>query len=137
MRMLIYFYRASVRSSLTSRLSRRRWISLKFLAAIGIVVTLSASVLAATPDRGAGVSDEIEAEFRARNGSLFTDWSTPRAVLAITGELDGYIEPCGCTGKENQKGGLSRRQNFLQAVKASGWPVVAVDLGGVVQRFGR
>jgi hypothetical protein len=55
----------------------------------------------------------------------------------ITGELDGYIEPCGCTGKENQKGGLSRRQNFLRAVQSAGWPLVAVDLGGQVKRFGR
>jgi len=44
---------------------------------------------------------------------------------------------CGCTGKENQKGGLSRRQNFLRAVSASDWPVLAVDLGGQVRRFGR
>ena len=135
MRMLIHH--ASARLGRTNPLSRRWWSRLGCLAAIGIMVASSACALAATPDRGAGVSDDIEAEFRTRNGGLFTDWPTPRAVLAITGELDGYIEPCGCTGKENQKGGLSRRQNFLQAVKTAGWPVVAVDLGGLVKRFGR
>ncbi|MEO2000347.1 MAG: hypothetical protein ABGW75_01880, partial [Pirellulales bacterium] len=107
------------------------------LVAIAMVGIPSAKVSAATPDRGQGISDTVEEEFRQRNGSLFTDWPTPRAVLVITGELDGYIEPCGCTGKENQKGGLSRRQNFLTALKSAGWPVVAVDLGGLVKRFGR
>ena len=97
----------------------------------------SFDIFAALPDRGSGITDEVEEEFRQRNGSIFTDWSTPQAVLVITGELDGYIEPCGCTGKENQKGGLSRRQNFLTAMKSAGWPVVAVDLGGLVKRFGR
>ena len=97
----------------------------------------SFAIFAALPDRGSGITDEVEEEFRQRNGSIFTDWSTPQAVLVITGELDGYIEPCGCTGKENQKGGLSRRQNFLTAMKSAGWPVVAVDLGGLVKRFGR
>ena len=91
---------------------------------------------AARPDRGLGVSDEAEATFRGRNGEIFRDWPTPRAVIVFTGELDGYIEPCGCTGKENQKGGLSRRRNFLGALRRSGWPIVAVDLGDQVGRYG-
>ena len=80
------------------------------LLAIALVGIPSAKASAATPDRGQGISDTVEEEFRQRNGSLFKDWPTPQAVLVITGELDGYIEPCGCTGKENQKGGLSRRR---------------------------
>ena len=91
----------------------------------------------ATPDRAAGVADDVVARFRERNGSVFEGWSPPRLLLVVTGQLDGYIEPCGCTGKENQKGGLSRRQNFLRAVSAAGWPVLAVDLGNQVKRFGR
>ena len=91
----------------------------------------------ARPDRGPGVGDDVVETNRARNGELFRDWPTPRAVIVFTGELDGYIEPCGCTGKENQKGGLSRRRNFLTALRGAGWPVVAVDLGDQVSRFGR
>jgi len=72
------------------------------------------------PDRGAGVADEMAATFRGRNGDVFRDWPEPRAVIVFTGELDGYIEPCGCTGKENQKGGLSRRRNFLGARRSAG-----------------
>jgi hypothetical protein len=108
-----------------------------------IAVALAAAVLAggtaesSTPSRGQGVEDAVVEKFRERNGGVFTAWPQPRAVIVVTGELDGYIEPCGCTGKENQKGGLSRRQNFLRAIEAAGWPVVAVDLGGQVKRFGR
>jgi hypothetical protein len=94
-------------------------------------------VVAAPPDRAAGVSDDVAATFRERNGAVFKDWARPQLLLVITGQLDGYIEPCGCTGKENQKGGLSRRQNFLRAVAAADWPVVSVDLGNQVKRFGR
>jgi len=76
-------------------------------------------------------------KFQERNGGVFADWPKPRAVLVLTGELDGYIEPCGCTGKENQKGGLSRRRNFLQSLESVGWEVVPLDLGGQVKRFGK
>lgn len=91
----------------------------------------------AIPTRGEGVSDELVQTFRDRNGSLFEGWPRPQAVVIVTGELDGYIEPCGCTGKENQKGGLSRRRNLLRAVTSAGWPSIRVDLGGQVKRFGR
>ena len=89
------------------------------------------------PDRGAGVTDDMVATFQGRNGEVFREWPRPRLAIVFTGELDGYIEPCGCTGKENQKGGLSRRRNFLGALEKAGWPVVSVDLGDQVSRFGR
>ena len=103
-----------------------------------VAVLLTAGVVqAAPPDRGAGVDAAVVDTFRGRNGGVFAAWEKPAAVVVITGELDGYIEPCGCTGKENQKGGLSRRRNFLEAIRQAGWPLVAVDLGGQVRRFGR
>ena len=42
--------------------------------------------------------------------------------------------PCGCSNP--QVGGLERRYNFLQTLKAAGWPYVAVDLGDIPQRHG-
>ena len=102
-----------------------------------LVFFVALACVAAVPERGGDVPADVVAKFQERNGPIFTDWPAPQAVLVITGELDGYIEPCGCTGKENQKGGLSRRQNFLRAFAAAGWEVVPVDLGGQVKRFGK
>jgi hypothetical protein len=110
-------------------------VATSFLTAMPLLVAAVAG--AAAPDRGPDTPDAVVQTFRDRNGPVFADWPDPRAVLVVTGELDGYIEPCGCTGKENQKGGLSRRQNFLRALETSGWPVVPLDIGGQVKRFGR
>lgn len=68
---------------------------------------------------------------------LPTDWKNPRLYLLVTGRQDGYLEPCGCTGLANQKGGLMRRQTFRDQLAATGVPVVPVDVGNQVRRFGR
>ncbi|HEY2838187.1 MAG TPA: multiheme c-type cytochrome [Pirellulales bacterium] len=73
----------------------------------------------------------------AANGKIFEGWPKPKLALVITGDQNGYIEPCGCTGRENQLGGLARRHSFFKKLAADGWPTVAVDLGGIVDRFGR
>ncbi|RLS31072.1 MAG: hypothetical protein DWH79_09485 [Planctomycetota bacterium] len=118
-------------------------LAIPFLAAVpargddGASPATAATTEGPRPDRGPGVSEETAAIFRGRNGDLFRDWGRPRVALVFTGELDGYIEPCGCTGKENQKGGLSRRRNFFQAMTSADWPIVPIDLGGQVRRFGR
>ncbi len=66
----------------------------------------------------------------------FEGWGAPKAVLFITGRQYGYIEPCGCTGLDNQKGGLARRHTLLESLRAKGWPVVALDAGNQVRRIG-
>ncbi len=75
--------------------------------------------------------DPIEA-----NGEIFVDWPKPDAALVLTGEQQGYLEPCGCAGLTNQKGGLKRRSTFLKQLRDDGWPVVALDTGGQVKRYG-
>src|SRR5262249_19502708 len=67
----------------------------------------------------------------------FVDWPPPKLALVFTGLQNGYIEPCGCSGKENQKGGLSRRDMLFNRLAANKWPVVALDVGGQVRRFGK
>ena len=62
--------------------------------------TRAVAVATAAPTRGLDVTDAIVETFQQRNGTIFEDWKKPRALLVITGELNGYIEPCGCTGKE-------------------------------------
>jgi len=119
----------------TVHTSTRRCPPALLAAALALLVHGVAG--AARPDRGADVTSATVEAFTQRNGGVFSEWPDPRVLIVLTGELDGYIEPCGCTGKENQKGGLSRRQNFLRSVAGAGWPVVAVDLGDQVRRFGR
>jgi Cytochrome c554 and c-prime len=68
----------------------------------------------------------------------FADWPKPAVALVLTGQQIGYIEPCGCTGLENQKGGLARRQTLIrQLTEERGWPVVPLDVGSQVKRFGK
>ena len=45
--------------------------------------------------------------------------------------MHGYIDPCGCS--EPQHGGLIRRYNFIQSLKAKKWDVVGIDLGEMAQ----
>lgn len=71
------------------------------------------------------------------NGPIFVGWSVPKLALVFSGEQLGYLEPCGCAGLENQKGGMSRRDSLLRMLREQGWPVVALDNGGLVRRYGR
>ena len=90
---------------------------------------------------------EVPAEAPAENPAksaavpkspLFEGWPQPQLVLFVTGQQQGYIEPCGCTGLANQKGGLARRQTLLKDLRDNKkWPVVAVDVGSQSKRFGR
>jgi hypothetical protein len=59
-------------------------------------------------------------------------WNAPRALLVFTGEQHGYVEPCGCSLK--QLGGVSRRADFFRQITERGWPLLACDLGGLVNR---
>ena len=72
----------------------------------------------------------------AVNGEIFVGWPKPDVALVFSGEQNGYLEPCGCAGLENQKGGLKRRFTFLKQLREKGWNVVAMDLGGQETRTG-
>jgi hypothetical protein len=61
-------------------------------------------------------------------------WGKPDVALLLSAQQHGYLQPCGCSSP--QKGGLTRRYNFLQALRKEGWPVVAVDLGDIPQHNG-
>jgi hypothetical protein len=68
----------------------------------------------------------------------FADWPKPAVALVLTGQLMGYIEPCGCSGLENQKGGLARRHTLIrQLADERGWNVVPLDVGNQVKSFGK
>lgn len=72
-----------------------------------------------------------------RDQTIALDWPIPQAVLFVSGQQHGYIEPCGCTGLENQKGGLIRRDTLLNELRERGWEIIPVDVGNQVRRIGR
>ena len=111
---------------------RLNWMRIVPLVALGAAIT--AGILhGATPSTPTSDPlyvkhpkvDPVEA-----NGTIFEGWPKPDVALVFSGELNGYLEPCGCTGLENQKGGLKRRFTLLQQLRDRGWPVVPVDAGG-------
>jgi Cytochrome c554 and c-prime len=53
------------------------------------------------------------------------------AVVLVSRQQNGYLEPCGCT--EGQSGGLGRRQDLINRLRSAGRPVVAVDLGSLIE----
>jgi hypothetical protein len=67
----------------------------------------------------------------------YTTWPQPDVVLFVTGDQHGYIEPCGCTGLENQKGGVARRFTFLKQLRQRNWDLVPVDAGNQIRRIGK
>src|SRR3990172_5819802 len=72
----------------------------------------------------------------AANGAIFVDWPKPDVALLFSGEQEGFLEPCGCAGLQNQKGGLKRRHTLIKELTAKGWTVVPMDVGGLTKRFG-
>lgn len=102
------------------------------------MLTLS-GVLWAADTGGPKTAAEREAEIAdaiAKNKEIFVDWPKPQLALVFSGEMDGYIEPCGCAGLENQLGGLKRRHTLLKKLAADGWNPVPLDMGGLVKRGG-
>lgn len=67
----------------------------------------------------------------------YKTWPVPNVALVVTGQQHGYIEPCGCTGLDKQKGGVARRMTFMQQLRENGWNLLPIDGGNQVRRFGR
>lgn len=64
---------------------------------------------------------------------LFAQWPSakPDLALVLTGEMHGYLRPCGCS--PDQQGGLARRGGFLRYLsQEKGWNVVPIDLGDLI-----
>ena len=57
----------------------------------------------------------------------YTKWERPLVALVLSGQMHGYVDPCGCS--EPQFGGLVRRYNFIESLKSKKWDVVGIDLG--------
>ena len=86
-------------------------------------------------DSGRGGYQEHQIDPVKANGAIFENWPKPAASIVISGLQEGYIEPCGCAGLENQKGGLARKHTLVKQLAADGWKPISIDLGGFVKRF--
>ncbi|MBL8889200.1 MAG: hypothetical protein JNL67_04430 [Planctomycetaceae bacterium] len=67
---------------------------------------------------------------------LFVEWEKPDVAILLTGRQHGYIEPCGCSGLDQAKGGLIRRHALINDLEGRGWSVLKLDLGDQIQRSG-
>jgi hypothetical protein len=114
-------------------------------AALAIVVVTLAVALSATlsfvvssqgqePPRSGSGSSLQQNQFKSAE-QLFANWPKPDVALIISGQMHGYLQPCGCS--EPQFGGLARRFNFIKSLtRDRGWNVVLADVGDLPQASG-
>lgn len=59
-------------------------------------------------------------------------WPQPKLGLLLSGDQNGYLEPCGCS--LTQSGGVARRADLLQRLQAAGWTMAGIDHGNTLRR---
>lgn len=80
-----------------------------------------------------GEKDKVTADIAPPAEAAFKKWEKPAAVLVLSGEQHGYMEPCGCS--DTQSGGVARRDDLFRQIREElKWPVVGLDLGGIPKR---
>lgn len=81
--------------------------------------------------RVSGASTSSDDSTPPANAKLFADWKGLQGAVVITGEMDGYLDPCGCT--EGQLGGLGRRYDLFERMRNQKIPVTKIDLGSLTK----
>ena len=129
----------------TTRILRNFWISASTFA---VCMALLTFVLGCQPQAIVPLGflgqygtdddqDEEQTTTKENENDLLKDWEKPLFALFVTGRQSGYIEPCGCTGLYNQKGGLMRRHRVMQILQKRDWELLPVDTGNQIRRFGQ
>jgi hypothetical protein len=118
------------------RLSYPQW-SLLVVLLVTFTVLVPSRNAQLSSQANAGPEDDTAFPAEADHVAPCDGWEQPNFALFVTGRQHGYIEPCGCTGLDQAKGGLSRRHTLLNQLKDRGWDVVCVDVGNQVRRVGR
>lgn len=109
---------------------------------IGAILRSPVSLLA-FEDPGAATNDDDSTGSTSSRSEelaatkLVKGWEKPDLTLFVTGRLHGYIEPCGCTGLTNQKGGLLRRHSCQQLLQKKGFDPICIDAGNMIRRSGQ
>lgn len=127
----------------------RSWIGMLTLAVLGICLSSCSDESPPAGNSGQQAVDESPTSTgtpkgnspHGKSGAIASsdlldayckDWEKPAVAFVVTGQMHGYLEPCGCA--DPQYGGVSRRANLLTQLDKRGWPTVAVDLGGTLKR---
>lgn len=114
-------------------------LALVAVATVALLVVGGSSWLSSGTDGQKQVAEggpDSEDGPRADDATLqpprFNSWPQPAAVLVLTGEEHGYLEPCGCS--EKQSGGMAHRSSLVKQLRGKGWDVAGLGLGGTVKR---
>lgn len=111
-------------------LPARRRLLVGAAGAVGVAALVALLRPSPTPPEASAAPPPVKGEMEG----LLERWPQgrePDLVLVLSGQTYGYLQKCGCS--HPQKGGLERRYNFIEALKARGWEVVALDLGDVTR----
>jgi nitrate/TMAO reductase-like tetraheme cytochrome c subunit len=79
-------------------------------------------------------SVETESFPIATEKPAFDEWpkDSPAFVLVVSGEMLGYMRPCGCS--EGQTGGMARRAGLIDYLtQEKKWEAAAIDFGDLVK----
>ena len=126
-----------------NRIDYRAWSSVVLcalaLAYVGCTTEPTDAPPAASPKTEAPVpksaspaaADKAALESRSKPETILNSLGNPAAVLLISGEQDGYMEPCGCS--EDQEGGLIRRYDLVERLHKRNWPTALFDLGSLMK----
>lgn len=116
----------------------RRYTSL-VLAAFFLCLLVGGGFLAlrsARPANPLGCTEEQEPPPDSKSNVLadYAQWEKPLLAIVLSGQMHGYVNPCGCSHPQN--GGLERRYNFIESLKAKSWNVIGIDLGELAEAKG-
>ncbi len=97
------------------RIDLRPCLSVALLA--GVLCYVGCSVNAPVPGTGAPVAapKDDKPKTESKFDKLMSALGKPAAVAVISGQLDGYTEPCGCS--DDQEGGLIRRYEVVERLR--------------------
>lgn len=116
----------------------RPWISVCLLVAVVAYIGCTSkpsepvkktATAVSAPTTGATPSDTATPP--ATSGKLIANLGDPIGVLIISGERNGYMEPCGCS--EDQSGGLIRLYDLVERLHQQHLPTAIIDLGGLIK----
>lgn len=113
----------------------QRWLTLGGLAGVvfGLVVGVHLAFRTPDPSRPTSPSGQPSTPVsREPPPEYFPDLPDPAAVLLVSGQTYGFLQPCGCA--RPQTGGLERRCQLLSELQAKGWPVSLVDIGDIAPK---